>query len=412
MERTERFYKVEMLIRHRGTVSFAALMDELEVSRATLKRDLEYLRNRMDAPIVYDRDANGYRFDGGSDGRAARHELPGVWFSEREIHALLTMHRLVGELDAGGVLARHLQPLLDKLHGMLGANERDAQQLVRRVRIVTSARRPVDARFFELAGSALLQRRRLAMRYYTRGRRAESERVVSPQRLVHYRNTWYLDAWCHASDGLRRFSLDAMRALDLLEQRAHEVPLKAVEAELDGGYGIFAGASTRSEWATLRFAPEAAQWVRHEQWHPAQQAADAPDGTLTLRVPYADTTELAMDVLRHGEQVRVLAPPALAHEVAARLRAAAAQYAPDEPQAHGLPAESMPWSDAMKPMPPSKPPAPPAHPKPSSAPVDLSQESVAGEEDPGAALDLGIVEPAPAPRPARPKPMTPRKRAG
>jgi predicted DNA-binding transcriptional regulator YafY len=325
VDRTERFYKIEMLIRNRGCVPFAHLMSELEVSRATLKRDLEYLRERLDAPIVYDRYANGYKFDKQPGaGRGGQHELPGVWFSEREIHALLTMHQLIRELDAGGMLARHLQPLLEKLHGMLGASEREAQELMKRVRIISAARRPVEARFFELAGSALLQRRRIEMTYYTRGRKAESRRVVSPQRLVHYRNTWYLDAWCHESDGLRRFALDAIRGGALLEQKAKEVPIKAVEAELDGGYGIFAGAKV--QWATLHFTPEAAQWVAHEQWHPEQQAVLDDDGSLTLRVPYADATELAMDVLRHGEQVRVVGPEALAQLVAKRLRVAAGQY--------------------------------------------------------------------------------------
>lgn len=326
MDRTERFYKIEMLIRHRGCVSFAALMDELEVSRATLKRDLEYLRSRLSAPIVYDRFDNGYKFDAPPADRAqAQHELPGVWFNEREIHALLTMHQLIQQLDAGGMLARHLQPLLEKLHGMLGTSESEARALMKRVKIVTPARRPVEGRFFELAGSALLQRRRIQMTYYTRGRKAESERVVSPQRLVHYRNTWYLDAWCHRSDGLRRFSLDAIRGGAMLDQKAKEVPIKAVEAELDGGYGIFAGAKV--QWATLRFTPEAAEWVRHEQWHPAQEAKIEDDGSLTLRVPYADATELAMDVLRHGEQVKVLAPAALAQVVGERLRRAARTYA-------------------------------------------------------------------------------------
>jgi predicted DNA-binding transcriptional regulator YafY len=324
VERTERFYKIEMLIRNRGCVSFDGLLAELEVSRATLKRDLAYLRERMDAPIVYDRFDNGYRFDADAGKRGAQHELPGVWFSEREIHALLTMHQLIQELDEGGMLARHLQPLLDKLHGMLGTSEREAQELMRRVKIVTPARRPVGPKTFEMAGSALLQRKRIAMTYYTRGRKAEGRRVVSPQRLVHYRNTWYLDAWCHANNGLRRFSLDAVREGAMLEEKAKEVSIKAVEAELDGGYGIFAGAKV--QWATLKFSPEAAEWVRNEVWHPAQEATVHDDGSLTLRVPYANTTELAMDVLRHGEQVRVASPPALVAVVNNHLKAAAEAY--------------------------------------------------------------------------------------
>ncbi|MCU0775856.1 MAG: WYL domain-containing protein [Ideonella sp.] len=325
MDRTERFYKIELLIRHRGCVSFAELMAELEVSRATLKRDLEYLRTRLDAPIVYDRLDNGYRFEANArDPRQAQHQLPGVWFSEREIHALLTMHQLIEGLDEGGVLARHLQPLLDKLHGMLGESESASREAMRRIRILGSARRPVAHRHFELLGSALMNRRRVAMRYFVRSRREETQREVSPQRLVFYRNTWYLDAWCHASDGLRRFALDAIREAQGLETAARDVSLAKVEAALDAGYGAFAGSEV--QWAELRFAPEAAQWVANEQWHPRQQGRLLADGSLHLRLPYVDPTELVMDLLRHGDQVvRVEAPPELREAVrSAHARAAAA----------------------------------------------------------------------------------------
>jgi predicted DNA-binding transcriptional regulator YafY len=325
MDRTERFYKIEMLIRSRGTVSFATLLDELGVSRATLKRDLEYLRERLDAPIVYDRFANGYAMrPDARDARQLKHELPGVWFSEREIHALLTMHQLIEGLDEGGVLARHLQPLLDKLHGMLGANDAEARELMKRVKVMGAARRPVIGRHFELIGSAITQRRRVQMQYYVRSRREETERSVSPQRLVYWRNTWYLDAWCHTSDALRRFALDAIRSASLLMQRAKDVPLKTIEAALDAGYGAFSGAQV--QWASLRFTAEAAQWVQHEQWHPQQRAALHEDGTLSLRLPYADATELAMDILRHGEQVEVLEPAALRDAVHASLVRASARY--------------------------------------------------------------------------------------
>lgn len=310
MDRTERFYKIELMIRNRrsddGCVSFAELMEELGVSRATLKRDLEYLRSRMDAPIVYDRFHNGYRFEeqaAGSARQQSAHALPGVWFSESEIHALLTMHQLIQGLDEGGVLARHLQPLLDKLHGMLGASEQESQALMRRVKIISPARRPVASRYFELLGSALSQRLRVKMTYYVRSRREETERIVSPQRLVYYRNTWYLDAWCHASDGLRRFALDAIRKAVLLETKAKEVSLKTVESALDGGYGIFSG--DKVHWATLVFEAEAAQWVSSEQWHVQQQGRWLEDGRYELKVPYTEPTELVMDVMRHGDQVVV-----------------------------------------------------------------------------------------------------------
>lgn len=331
MTKTARVYRIEMLIKARGHVSFRELLDELEVSPATLKRDLEYLRDQLGAPIEYDRFLNGYKF--GADFRGRKHELPGLWFNERELYSLLMTHQLLSDLDGQGTLSRHLQPLLERVHQMLGTTDAEAKAIVKRVKIISPARRPVPSKFFELIGEALVKRRRVSMRYFSRGRGEVSQRVVSPQRLVHYRNTWYVDAWCHRSEGLRRFALDAIEEAALLDARAKDVPLKQVEAEMDGGYGIYAGAKT--QWATLVFEPQAAQWVSREEWHPMQLGRWLRGGRYELRVPYADATELGMDILRHGEQVRVVEPAALVEQIRAALHRACARYLPPSGAAAG-----------------------------------------------------------------------------
>ena len=324
---TERLYRIEALIRSRSSVSFQTLLDELEVSRATLKRDLEYLRSRMGAPIEYDRDLNGYRF-GAEVQAGGRHELPGLWFNESELYSLLTAQQLLAGLDTDGLLARHLQPLLDRIRGLLGRGEGDeaAARLTQRIKVVSAWRRPVPSRFFERVSTALLQRRRLHLRYLTRGRGELSERDVSPQRLVHYRNTWYLDAWCHRVDSLRRFALDAVQEAQLLEQPAKELALKRVEKDMDAGYGIYAGG--QQQWAVLRFNPQAARWAKQEEWHPSQTTRSLPDGSFELRLPYVDANELAMDVLRQGVEVQVVEPASLVALVKSRLEAAAGLYGP------------------------------------------------------------------------------------
>ncbi len=323
MDRTERFYKIEHLIRSRGCVSFAELIEALEVSPATLKRDLAYLRERLDAPIEYDAAENGYRF--GQQWRGGKHELPGVWFNEAELHALLTMQQMLAGLDEQGVVGRHLQPMFDKITGMLGVDAAEADELRRRVKLIGTARRRVASDSFETVGSAVVKRRRLAIRYRKKRDRADvaaSEREVSPQRLVHHRHAWYLDAWCHASDAYRRFALDGIESARMLETQAKAVALAELEAELDQGYGIFAGGTPRQ--AELVFSAATAAWVSREEWHPAQRSEFLPDGRWRLQLPYVDDTELLMDLLRHAGQVEVVAPPDLREAYAGRLRQAAA----------------------------------------------------------------------------------------
>ena len=142
---------------------------------------------------------------------------------------------------------------------------------------------------------------------------------------MHYRSTWYLDAWCHQRDRLLRFALDAVQAADVLGIKAKDVALKAVEAELDGGYGIFAG--SKALWATLSFDAQAAQWVSREEWHPEQTGRFTDDGRYELQVPYSDEIELVMDILRHGGHVKVVTPPSLRALVCKQLEEALATNA-------------------------------------------------------------------------------------
>jgi predicted DNA-binding transcriptional regulator YafY len=189
---------------------------------------------------------------------------------------------------------------------------------------VPSQRRRVVIQWFELVGRALMSRRRIRIDYFTRYRNQRSTREVSPQRLVHYRNNWYLDAWCHTSDGIRMFALDSIEQATLTDAKARDVSLKQVDDETAGGYGIYRGRDL--QWATLVFTQEAARWVRSEVWHEAQRTRELTDGRFELKVPYSQSTEIEMDILRHGENVEVIAPAALRKRIAERLVAARNTY--------------------------------------------------------------------------------------
>jgi predicted DNA-binding transcriptional regulator YafY len=326
VDRTERFYKIDRLLREQRVVSFAALLAHLEVSRATLKRDLEYMRSRLYAPIRFDREAGGYRLAADRT-TESRYALPGLWFSAAEIHALLTLQHLLANLQAGSVLGPHLKAVSARLEPALGGADRSAGELRRRVRILDIAARRMQPEHFELVGSALVRRRRLRMTYFGRGRGDVTERDVSPQRLVHYRDNWYLDAYCHLRDGLRSFAVDAIRSATMLERAADDVAEATLDAVLGSGYGIFSGEHVT--WAKLRFTPERARWVAAERWHPLQRTRFDADGSFVLELPYSDPRELVMDVLRHGADVEVLAPDALRREVIETLEAARRRYARD-----------------------------------------------------------------------------------
>ena len=324
MSNTERIYQIDQMLADRKFVPRQELQEKLGVSWATLKRDLNYLKDRLNAPIIFDRDLGGYRFETEGKRVGRQYELPGLWFSAEEIHALLTMQHLLSNLDTGGLLGPQIKPLLARLTGLLGTADNPAEEVQRRIRIRTVGAREFHLQHFQAVGSALLRRKRLVIRYHARGTNESTEREISPQRLVHYRDNWYLDAWCHLRDGLRAFSVDAIEHAEILDRRAKDVAEKRLDEVLGSGYGIFSGDDL--SWATLRFTPERARWVASERWHPKQEGRLLKDGSYELKVPYADDRELIMDIMKYGADCKVISPQALVKRVAAEFERARSHY--------------------------------------------------------------------------------------
>ena len=323
MERTERFYKIQNLLRSRHFVSTQDFMSELGISRATFKRDLEYLRDRMRAPIVYDRDQEAYGFDP-AIADSQLWQLPGLWFSADELQALLTMDLLLGNLQPG-VLSELIAPLRKRLRSLLESGEHSAEDIARRIKILSMGSRRVAPAHFRTIATAVLTRKRLRLRHQRRQDGEVIDREVSPQRLVHYRDNWYLDAWCHKRQALRTFGLDAIEtAVVMPDKEVKEIGEDTLERHYASGYGIFAGTATQD--AVLQFGASSARWVSRETWHPEQIGTPQLDGTYLLQFPYSQEPELVMDILKYGADVQVLAPDSLRKAVAEKLRAAAKLY--------------------------------------------------------------------------------------
>ena len=319
MDRIDRIFKLHQILSARRTpVSRKTLEEKMECSRATVARTIDCLRDYLFAPIEYDHHRNGYYY---AEDEQGPYELPGLWFNASELQAILTSHELLKRVQPG-VFEDAIQPIARRLEKLLEA--RGAHRATERIRILQMAPRRVDPDQFRRIAGALAERRRLHVFYHGRDRDKTTERAISPQRLVYYRDNWYLDAWCHWRRDLRTFSLDRLHIVDVLKEPARDVDEEQLNRILTSAYGIFAGEPRHT--AVLRFTPDAARWVADEQWHPNQQSRIFPDGDMELRVPYADPRELMQDILRFGPEVEVIEPVALRQAVADRLERALENY--------------------------------------------------------------------------------------
>jgi predicted DNA-binding transcriptional regulator YafY len=330
MDRTDRIVRLHQLLsENRYGLTLEQLSAELGVSAITVRRDLIFLRDTLGAPLVLEGNADDVapRWRYVAQAGNGPFHLPGVWLDAEELYALLMALQLTqrgrGTSSAGptSVLGQALGPLESRLERLFGDK---LKRLDRLVVLRTQARR-ANQTTFRFVTQAVLEGKQLSFGYRARSSGKEAEWQVHPQRLIHHRNNWYVDAVApRRGHKMFRFAVDAMRRPQLSDEPSNDLPLDQLDAGQSPGYGIFYGPAKHH--AILRFSQHAAQWIADEEWHPQQQQRPLLDGCLELIVPYANSRELLMDVMRHGAEVEVIGPPELREQMREMVLATAARY--------------------------------------------------------------------------------------
>ncbi|HEY9511890.1 MAG TPA: YafY family protein [Rhodanobacter sp.] len=322
MDRYERILTLHRLLKAAHyPVPLARLLGELECSRATLYRDIAFLRDALGAPVEgAGTESAAFHY---VPGEGERFELPGLWLTSDELAALLALNELISR-SGPGVLAGALAPFKSRIEGLLSDRGSGKALPIERIRVVTWGERKLDQQVFRMVAGAVLERRQLRFSYRARTTNADSHRRVSPQRLTHYRDNWYLDVWDHDREALRSFAVDRIAEPRAQETPAIDVPEADLNAMLASSYGIFAGVP--KAWATIRFSAHAARWVADEHWHSQQKGEWLADGRYELKVPYAKSRELLMDVLKYGPDAEIVAPLPLREEMKNLLQLALSDY--------------------------------------------------------------------------------------
>jgi proteasome accessory factor C len=322
VDKFDRIFHLHAILSVRRTaIPLEDLMARLECSKSTLHRTINALKDYLHAPVVFDANAGGYRYAGRDPGNEA-YELPGLWFTPGELQALAVMQRLLKDAS-GGLLEDHLGPLTRRLTELTKHQRLNLGEAQSRLRFPSIGARPAG-KGLDTVVSATLQRRKLWIEYHARSTDERSERTLSPQRITHYRETWYLDAWDEERNALRTFSVDRIARAAVLDAPAFNVAERELEDHYASAYGIFGGRADKT--AVLRFTREGARWVADEKWHPQQESVWLPDGRYELRIPYREPRELVMDIMRRGKNVEVVAPVELREQVRQELEQSLSQY--------------------------------------------------------------------------------------
>jgi predicted DNA-binding transcriptional regulator YafY len=287
---------------------------------ATVRRVVQEAKVDFGLPIFFDASKGVYLCDA-----EKAIELPGLWFGDGELAALLGLTHWL-DTQGSGILSDLLDPLRARIESMLKDRGIGLDDWRERVRLLPMASRPIQPELLISITKAVLGRKRLVLFYMGVHDPESTEREVSPQTLVRYRDNWLLDAFCHKQNALRSFALSRIKDARPLAEAAQEISRKELDRHFSEAYGIFGGRARYQ--AVLVFEGLAARLVESESWHPRQKLQALPGGKVRLEFPCADLRELVRDIMRYADEVTVERPEALRLALS-QMIARAAQRKPD-----------------------------------------------------------------------------------
>lgn len=291
-------------------VSGQSIEDELEISPATFKRALRYLREQ--GITVFSPQNGGYKLDERSRGKV---NLSGELLNEDQLGLLLESVHTLTYLVQADVFKEQLAPVLNRIKASL--HKADQPPIIDVIH--HHARKDTSNHLKTLLNAAQLKKQ-IDVHYSARTS-GHSTRRVSIQKLIYYRANWYLIAWCHQKKSIRTFAVERFEHIDVTSQCSFLLEEEEITAFYRNTYGIFGG--RKVDTARLRFSADVAQWIQDELWHPDQQLQIQQDGSVILEIPIGETlTELVMDLMKYGEDLEVLHPEKLKKALIVKHRAA------------------------------------------------------------------------------------------
>jgi proteasome accessory factor B len=310
----ERMMRIHTAIQSAAHPNATALAAELEVSTKTVQRDLDFMRDRMGLPLVFDHGLNGYRYTEPVDA------FPTLQITEGELFALLVAEKALQQYRGTNFekpLLSAFKKMASSLPDTVSLNLSDWDQSIS---FRTSAEPILNLEIFDSLAQATARHRQLVLTYRKPGSRGTEERVIDPYHLANINGEWFLFAFDHLRQDIRTFVPARVQAARPTGKTFTRPVKFSLDKRLRDSFGVHSGEGEFD--VVLRFTGFAADYIREKRWHPSQQLKELKEG-VELRLRLSSLVEVQRWLLGWGGHVRVIGPP----ELIASVRAAAEQLA-------------------------------------------------------------------------------------
>jgi len=308
------------LIKEASFPNCTRLAQEFEVTVRTVMRDLDFMRDRLNLPIEFDIQRNGFYYTEAVD------QFPQLPFSEAEIFALLVAHKAVAQYR-GTPFEQPLALAFKRLTGQLDSTAKySLNNLDEALSFRPFAPEDNDLDTFEILTRALKERRVIKFQYRNLNAEKAQTRLVHPYHLGCIDNHWYLFAFDVKREAMRTFALPRLNSPELTTER-FTIPRKFNLGEhLKGSLTVFKGDADYE--IVVDFDSWGADLIRGRKWHASQEITELPRRQLRLRLRLNSIEEAERWVLSWGAHATVVRPQALANRLREIAKVLQSRYQP------------------------------------------------------------------------------------
>ncbi|HVV72968.1 MAG TPA: WYL domain-containing protein [Verrucomicrobiae bacterium] len=299
----ERMLRIHQAIQSGTFPNATGLAAELEVSPKSIYRDLEFMRDRLDLPLEFDRRRLGYYY---TEEVSA---FPTVQITEGELFALIVAEKALQQYR-GTSFEKPLLSAIQKMEQSLPDTiSLDLADVQRTISFRTSIEPILDLKTFDALAKATAQRRQVELTYRKPGQPEPELRLVDPYHLANINGEWFLFAYDHLRKDIRTFVPARVRRVRLTGKSFVRSPKFSLERRLRDSFGVHSGQGEFK--VVIRFTKEVADYVREKKWHESQQLRDVKGGGVELTLKLSSLTEVERWVLSWGGNAIVLQPKEL-----------------------------------------------------------------------------------------------------
>lgn len=298
----ERFFWFDRQVRGKRFPNTTSLAREFEISVKTSQRDIDFMRDRLKAPLIYDQTKKGYYYENDT------FSIPSTYLSSSELTSLLVARRLLHDISGSGI-EKEITSAVDKITSFIKKHTSGSDKMDDCIsfHLVEYAPAPEDT--FKAVLEACMKKMSLTFKYSSPAREERTERMIDPYHLFNYMGTWHLIGYCHMRGEIRDFRINRISDIKITDRYFAVKNNFNFKDYFQTSFGLYKGAFSKQ--IILRFTPEKAKWIADQIWHKDQKSKILEDGSLELSFPVSDFTEIVREILKHGAGVEVVKPEEL-----------------------------------------------------------------------------------------------------